>query len=330
MAKKVQIPYNYIQEEINFSQLFDDLWRGKLKIILITVILFLGGIIYNSSTKSNYQISVEIYPNSNTKFTKYFSLNNLFSEVSSGSARQNTLNSFLHSDFRKFSGDNDIYQISPLTILNEFEIEFKKKNTTIETLLEYKKSDKSGENNYSREELYSIAKDFEFVQIKNSETDRMMRVQWQDPAEAKILIYSIINKTLKKVHANFLDDINFIQANIDNASLIHFRKINSKIDEIISNLSPTTPDEQFLYIEYITLKKELDEFQNDLASIELQKIIENFAQDDPSSWLVYDVNFADIKNNNKPELILFISLIFGLIFGSIYVSAFNKINEKKY
>tara|TARA_B100000989_G_scaffold38074_1_gene24120 strand:+ start:1628 stop:2620 length:993 start_codon:yes stop_codon:yes gene_type:complete len=330
MAKKVQIPYNYIQEEINFSQLFDDLWRGKLKIILITVILFLGGIIYNSSTKSNYQISVEIYPNSNTKFTKYFSLNNLFSEVSSGSARQNTLNSFLHSDFRKFSGNDDIYQISPLTILNEFEIEFKKKNTTIETLLEYKKSDKSGENNYSREELYSIAKDFEFVQIKNSETDRMMRVQWQDPAEAKILIYSIINKTLKKVHANFLDDINFIQANIDNASLIHFRKINSKIDEIISNLSPTTPDEQFLYIEYITLKKELDEFQNDLASIELQKIIENFAQDDPSSWLVYDVNFADIKNNNKPELILFISLIFGLIFGSIYVSAFNKINEKKY
>lgn len=330
MAKKVQIPYNYIQEEINFSQLFDDLWRGKLKIILITVILFLGGIIYNSSTKSNYQISVEIYPNSNTKFTKYFSLNNLFSEVSSGSARQNTLNSFLHSDFRKFSGDNDIYQISPLTILNEFEIEFKKKNTTIETLLEYKKSDKSGENNYSREELYSIAKDFEFVQIKNSETDRMMRVQWQDPAEAKILIYSIINKTLKKVHANYLHDINFIKANIDNASLIHFKKINSKIDEIISNLSPTTPDEQFLYIEYITLKKELDEFQNDLASIELQKIIENFAQDDPSSWLVYDVNFADIKNNNKPELILFISLIFGLIFGSIYVTAFNKINKKKY
>ncbi len=325
MAKKVQIPYNYIQEEINFSQLFDNLWKEKLKIILITVILFLGGIIYNSSTKSNYQISVEIYPNSNTKFTKYFSLNNLFSEVSSVSAQQNTLNSFSGSNFSKFD-DEGIYQISPLTILNEFEIEFKKKNTTIETLLEYKKSDKSGENNYSKEELYSIAKDFEFVQIKNSETDRMMRIQWQDPAEAKILINSIITKTLKKVHENFLDGINSVQANNDNASSIHFSKINSKIDEIISNLSPATPDEQFLYIEYVTLKQELDEYQNELASIELQKIIENFAQDDPSSWLVYDVNFADIKNNNKPELILFISLIFGLIFGSIYVTTFKKIN----
>ena len=94
MAKKVQITNNYLQDEINFSQLFEDLWRGKLKIILITAILFLGGMIYNFTTKSNYQISVEIYPNSNTKFTKYFSLNNLFSEVSSVSAQQNTLNSF--------------------------------------------------------------------------------------------------------------------------------------------------------------------------------------------------------------------------------------------
>ncbi len=324
MAKKVQITNNYLQDEINFSQLFEDLWRGKLKIIIITVIFFLGGIIYNSNTKSSYQISVEIYPNSNTKFTKYFSLNNLFSEVSSASAQQNTLNSFLHTDFSKFSGDQDIYQVSPLAILNEFEIEFKKKNTTIETLLEYKKIDKSAQNNYSEEELYSMAKNFEFLPIKNSESDHFMKVQWQDPVEAKTLIHLIITKTLKKVHANFLDDINFIQANIDNASLIHFRKINSKIDEIISNLSPATPDEQFLYIEYITLKKELDEFQNELASNELKKIIENFAQDDPSSWLVYDVNFADIKNNNKPELILFISLIFGLIFGSIYVSAFKR------
>ena len=63
-------------DEIDLIALFKIIWNGKIKILLITIISFLVGYVYNSQIPRNYLNSLTINPSDNIEFIKFDNIKN--------------------------------------------------------------------------------------------------------------------------------------------------------------------------------------------------------------------------------------------------------------
>ena len=64
-------------DEIDLIALFKIFWDGKIKILLITIISFFVGFVYNSQIPVNYTSSLTIKPSKSIEFLKLENINKL-------------------------------------------------------------------------------------------------------------------------------------------------------------------------------------------------------------------------------------------------------------
>ena len=58
--------------DIDFGEVLNVLWKGKWKIIIITIIFFLLAFTYSISLPKIYKTSLTVYQSERSVFTKYF------------------------------------------------------------------------------------------------------------------------------------------------------------------------------------------------------------------------------------------------------------------
>ena len=82
-------------DEIDLIALFKIIWDGKIKILLITLILFLIGLGYSYQIPNNYLNSLTISPSKTTEFLKIDNFQNLIKSNQSNQSNQLYLDRFI-------------------------------------------------------------------------------------------------------------------------------------------------------------------------------------------------------------------------------------------
>ena len=75
-------------DEIDLIALFKIIWDGKIKILLITIISFFVGFVYNSQIPVNYTNSLTIKPSKLIEFLKLENINELLKSNQSNQSNQ--------------------------------------------------------------------------------------------------------------------------------------------------------------------------------------------------------------------------------------------------
>ena len=106
------------------------------------------------------------------------------------------------------------------------------------------------------------------------------------------------------------------------------------IDEEIRNLQNRSEEDKLLlsdsYLNLIKAKREVD---NNLTSKKLENAISLFTDEDPKDWVIYNLSFAEISNQNRSLLFfIIISSLTGFSVGVVYVllSAIIRTRKKAY
>ena len=107
--------------EIDLITLFKIIWNGKKKILLITIISFLAGYVYDSQIPRNYFNSLTINPSDNTEFLKFDNIEKLIK-----SNQSNQINQIYQSNqsyLTKFFNELEDYEEFLLIIQNTKKIQ---------------------------------------------------------------------------------------------------------------------------------------------------------------------------------------------------------------
>ncbi len=93
------------------------------------------------------------------------------------------------------------------------------------------------------------------------------------------------------------------------------------IEEEIKNLQNLSEEDKLLLSDsYLNLIKAKREVENSLTSKKLENAISLFTNEDPKDWVIYNLSFAEISNQNKSlYFLIIISSLMGLSVGVIYV-----------
>ena len=91
-------------DEIDLIALFKIIWDGKIKILLITIISFFVGFVYNSKIPVNYTNSLTIKPSKPFEFLKLENINELLKSNESNQSNQIYLARFINEleDYEEF------------------------------------------------------------------------------------------------------------------------------------------------------------------------------------------------------------------------------------
>ena len=106
------------------------------------------------------------------------------------------------------------------------------------------------------------------------------------------------------------------------------------IDEEIRNLQNRSEKDKLLLSDnYLNLIKAKREVENSLTSKKLDNAISLFTNEDPKDWVIYNLSFAEISNQNRSLLFfIIISSLTGFSVGVVYVllSAIIRTRKKAY
>jgi len=159
-------------DEIDLIALFKIIWDGKIKILLITLISFLVGFVYNSQIPENYLNSLDIKPHENTEFIKLDYIQKLLNSNQSNQSNQLYLDRFINelSDYEEF-----LINVKDTKKVQEY----------LSTL-----NDKEQEI-----ELFQFAKSLEINAPNKNEENYTINFKWHDPEEAQKILQDTLNLT---------------------------------------------------------------------------------------------------------------------------------------
>lgn len=319
--------------EIDLSILLKIIWDGKIKILLITIILFILGFAYNYLKPTNYLISLTL---SNSNYTEFTKINNIKKMIQ--------LN---ETDGNESNVSNQLYLVEFIDEIMDYE-EF------LYILKNIKKIQKnlSGLNIEDQEKkLYEYAKSLEIVEIKNN-VNYIINFKWHDPDEAKKILQDtlyLVSENLKKLTdlklSKYLEFKKKLLLNNDRVRLNYLKEqsaiakelqiVDNQIDNVnlttqsSVSLSINTADIAYYLRGYKAIDKEIELIQNrDYRNLEIVKQeIDSFKKDNVK-WANYNFYLMDVKSTKNTKLILVISILLGLIVGVFYVLLLNKIQSQ--
>ena len=330
-------------DEIDLTALFKIIWDGKLKILLIVIISFLLGIVYNSKVPSNYLISLNL---KKAKFNEFIKLNNLKKLLISIELNQpiiqnqkvqldqpNLLNQL------KSNHTSQSYLVNFINEINDYE----------EFLLSLKNINKI---EVQEIELSNYAKLLEIVAPKKNEENYTINFKWDDPEEAKMILQNTLNlasKNLKKLtEQELLMSLEFKKKlffNRDRAILDYLNEqsalakelniTNNQINNLnfqsILNLNINSPDIAYYLRGYKAIDKEIEliksrNYQNFKF---IKQEIDSFIMEN-IKWSDYNIYLVNTKLLKNTKLILLASILLGLSFGLFYVLISNAIQSQTF
>ena len=316
-------------DEIDLIALFKIIWDGKIKILLITIISFFVGFVYNSKIPVNYTNSLTIKPSKPFEFLKLENINELLKSNQSNQSNQLYL--------ARFINELEDYEEFLLIIQNTKKVQ--------EHFSEFNIKDKE-------KELFKYAKLLEIVMPMKNQENYIINFKWHNPKEAQKILQNTLNLTSKKfkerVNLGLEQILEFEKKIILNKDRIRLDYLKEQsaiakelniIDNQIDNVNLTqssvslninTADIAYYLRGYKAIDKEIDLIEN--RDYKRFKFIEeelNFfkAQNIKfADYNVYLMNYNSLKDTKK---ILIISILLGLIVGIFYVFISNAFQPKK-
>lgn len=336
-------------DEIDLSELSKVIWDGKIKIILITLISFAIIFGYQKIKPPVKQIKYQnniltIKPVSDGQFLKFLPVMNFLNQESS-------LEIFYSEELVQkhlFEERIKLLDLSSEAILVEF-IEEIRDHEELVSVLNNTQSVKERISKLSEsdqlKELYKFAKKFS-VQMSSEQLNQRLEYYdlsfiWNNPEEASIIMNETIKLALKNLRETIFNKIENIYhekkriiysqdskriAFLHEQSLIA-RELNIKDNEI---------GDAYYLRGYKAIDNEIKIIKNRKYSElnNIKKIIDDLKQKD-FSWIDYNVLLMEVVNEAKPghkqkdpKIPLYLSIIFGLIIGLLYVFISNKYQSK--
>ena len=316
-------------DEIDLIALFKIFWDGKIKILLITIISFFVGFVYNSQIPVNYTNSLTIKTSKSIEFLKLENINELLKSNQSNQSNQ------LYLD--KFINELDDYEEFLLNIQNTKKIQEHFSKISIKD---------------QEKELFKYVKLLEIVMSNKNEQNYIINFKWHHPDEARKILQDTLNLALKSLKERI--DLEFeellkiekrLLLNVDRIRLDYLREqsaiakelniIDNQIDNF--NLSQSsvslninTADIAYYLRGYRAIDKEIELIENrDYQNLK-------FIEQEVNSFKAQNIKFADynvylinVKLLKDTKLILVISILLGLIVGVFYVFISNAFSSKK-
>ena len=139
------------------------------------------------------------------------------------------------------------------------------------------------------------------------------------------------------VETNFLGGIERLEAADNNVSLsVHrspgpfymngYKAIEKEMD-LIENRSPE--ERLALSAEHAAVQQEIFALKNDVSAAQLSSVRKMIEADDPTRWVLFDFNLADVEPDSKISLILALSLVLGGFIGMVFVLLRSAVRKRR-
>ena len=319
-------------DEINLIVLFKIIWDGKIKILLITIISFFVGFVYNSQIPVNYTNSLIIKTSKSIEFLKLENINELLESNKSNKSNQSNQ---LYLD--RFINELDDYEEFLLNIQNTKKIQEHLSKLNIED---------------QEKELFKYAKLLKIIVPKKNEQNYIINFTWHNSEEAQKILQETLNLTSKNLkeridleleqHLEFekklllnqdrirLDYLKEQSAIAKELNIIDNQIDNVNLSQSSVSLSINTADIAYYLRGYRAIDKEIELIESrDYQNLKLIEQEVNSFKAQNIQLADYNVYFMDVKLLKDTKLILVISILLGFIVGIFYVLISNAFSSKK-
>jgi len=330
-------------DEIDLIALFKIIWDGKIKILLITIISFFVGFVYNSQIPVNYTNSLTIKPSKPIEFLKL----------------DNTLELLKPNQLNQLNQSNQSKQLNQLIQLNQLYLDrFINELEDYEEFLLNIQNTKIIQEHFSKiniedqeKELFKYAKSLEIVLPKKNEQNYIINLKWNNSEEAQKILQDTLNLTSKNLKKRIdleleqlLEFEKRLILNADRIRLDYLREQSAIAKELnitdnqINNfnlsqssvsLNINTADIAYYLRGYKAIDKEIELIKNrDYQNLKLIEQEINSFKAQNIQLADYNVYLMDVKSLKDTKLILVISILLGLIVGIFYVLISNAFQPK--
>ena len=314
---------NYINDdEINLVDIFKIIFKGRLKILLITIISFLIGLAYSYQLPNNYLNSITL---SSSDDFESFRLDKISKMIKKNSSNKNRF-------------------IDELLDYDEFLL-------TLKNMEKVKKNITNLPKEYQEIELFKYTKLLKITKSEEDPNNYEIDFIWDNTNEARMILqntidltkinlektnYEALNKYLlfekeltrnkDEVRLNYLleqsliaKELNIIDNQIDNVNL----------SQSSVQLSISTADIAYYLRGYKAIDKEIELIKNrDYQNFDfIKQEIANLKEKD-IRWINYNIYSLVVKSLKNTKKIIIISILLGLIVGVIFVLISNAIQSQ--
>ena len=205
--------------EIDLIEIFQILWEGKLKIIAITFLTTLIGIIYIFNQQDSFKVFIPVKSNKPSAFLKFTPVNDILSE--------NELNFQIDAEniFNRFELImTDYEEIKSILISNKLiqqRIKDLDESSKEEVILDYAKAfklDNDDRQNLIKEQIH-----------------RSVSFQWHDTNEGIEIVTDVLLHTLERLKMSIIKDINQLAEVIDYKKQRQIDELNIEMSQIQKN-----------------------------------------------------------------------------------------------
>ena len=208
---EVRPPYD---DEIDLFEFFETLWDGKWKIILITFVAAIIGVVFSVVKPNSFEVSTPLQSGKQIVFIKYASLNDLLkSNQFSSSVDGNSIFKMFIAEF------NDYEEMVDTVGKSEF----------------VQKSIKDLDDEDKQRALIDFAKAFELKAPSKNEENWTMSFKWHDASEGAKLFNHAILQTLSETKNTSVSNINDLAEAIDIRNTRILEKLRNKLSLIKRN-----------------------------------------------------------------------------------------------
>ena len=317
-------------DEIDIVELSKNIWDGKIKIILITLIAIIINISINKINQINqkpslFEFSLEIRAIENQNFIEFIPIN-IF------------LNKYQNKQTVRIKDINEV------TIFNRF----------IEELLDYdelisvleknalvKKNISNLPKKDQQTKIYTYVKSFI---IERKGDSAILKFTWHNVDEGKKILTDTLNSVLINLEKKTFKDLNDITKIIKNLKKTRLLELNIDIRNTMNHI-----EQEVILYKPKDVADALDSIINSIKLIEAKiKISEEELYEDilmfekeilflksnnDIDWVNYKLPLINVKSTEKTKNYkksYVISIIFGLLAGVFYVLIENAIRSRKF
>ena len=178
------------------------------------------------------------------------------------------------------------------------------------------------------------------AKIENATLEKAVIQEGIKLADAQRLLFLSEQASIARelrVETNFLGGNEQLEAANNNVSLsvhssprpfyMHGYKAIEKEMALIENRSPE--ERLMLSAEHAAVQQEIFALKNDVSAAQILSVRKMIEADDPTRWVLFDFNLADVEPDSKISLILALSLVLGGFIGMVFVLLRSAVRKRR-
>lgn len=305
----------YNDDEIDLIALFKIIWKGKIKILLITIISFLIGFGYSTQIPINYVSSLPIKKSHNSEYNKFVSLAN--SIKSNRGYQINQTNQLNEEILNRFIGELKDYEEFLFILKNNIKVRENFENLPIED---------------QEKKLFSYANLLNIIEPKINEIGinnihLKLNFTWKDPDEAKDILRDTLNLTLNNLEKSIYEELEQslklkkeVTFNKDRERINYLQEQSSIARELNIKDNEMSKSSPYYVRGYQAIDKEIDLIKNrDYKNFKFFEQEINSFKKEKIQWVNFNIYLIKTKSLKNTKPILIKSVLLGFILSILYV-----------